>query len=360
MSDIFVVGGGPAGAAVACRLARAGRDVTVFEREKTPAHVVCGEFLSGDALAQLAALGIDVLALGGHTIHRVRMVRGDRVAEASLPFPAAGISRRVLDAALLDTAAAAGARVLRGHAVRSVQGTTLTTHGSGEQRAETLFLATGKHELRGARRISSRPPEAFVGFKTHLLLSAEQTAALDGGVELILFSDAYAGLQIVGADTANLCLVTREERLVRAGGWDGLLADLCSASPHLAHRLHESKAWPRPLAVARVPYGFIHRAPRSETGTFRLGDQMGVIASFTGDGMAIALRTAELAADCYLAAGTARDYHRRARAAIARPIRLASLLYHAGRFPVTQAAMMAFCRVWPGSLALTGMLTRVA
>ncbi len=134
MSGIFVVGGGPAGAAVACRLARAGRAVTVFEREKAPAHVVCGEFLGGDALAQLAALGIDVLALGGRTIHRVRLVRGDRVAEASLPFPAAGISRRVLDSALLGEAEASGARVLRGHAVRGLCDGRLLVAGLGEIR----------------------------------------------------------------------------------------------------------------------------------------------------------------------------------------------------------------------------------
>ncbi len=102
-------------------------------------------------------------------------------------------------------------------------------------------------------------PKLWSAFKTHLRLAAEQATALDGAVELFLFSDGYAGLQMIGAETANLCLLTREERLARTGGWDGLLRDLCSASPHLARRLHDAEAWNRPLAIARVPYGFVHR-----------------------------------------------------------------------------------------------------
>jgi flavin-dependent dehydrogenase len=358
VSGIFVVGGGPAGAALACRLARAGRAVTVFEREQAPAHVVCGEFLGGDALAQLAALGIDVLALGGHKIECLRLVRGNRMAEVLLPFPAAGVSRRALDAALLQAAEAAGANVLRGRPVRRLCEGRIEVAGLGEIEPKALFLATGKHELRGAQRRLTRPPEDLIGFKTHLHLSPDQAAALRGAVELLLFSDSYAGLQMIAADTANLCLLVNKVRLARAGGWDGLLKDLCDSSPHLARRLRGAEAWPRPLAIAQVPYGFVHRARRDD-GVFRLGDQMGVIASFAGDGVAIALRTAELAADCFVAGGSTRDYHRRARAAIAGPIRLSSLLYRGGRVPAVQATMMALAKLSPRMVARAGLMTRV-
>ena len=49
-----------AGCAASIALARKGRVVTLIEREPTPRHKVCGEFLSGEALEDLHALGIDV------------------------------------------------------------------------------------------------------------------------------------------------------------------------------------------------------------------------------------------------------------------------------------------------------------
>ena len=45
-ADHLVIGGGLAGSMVALRLAAAGREVTLLERERTAHHKVCGEFLS--------------------------------------------------------------------------------------------------------------------------------------------------------------------------------------------------------------------------------------------------------------------------------------------------------------------------
>ena len=56
--DVAVAGGGLAGAAAASRLALAGRRVVLFERERGPHDKVCGEFLSGEAAAELTALGL--------------------------------------------------------------------------------------------------------------------------------------------------------------------------------------------------------------------------------------------------------------------------------------------------------------
>ena len=61
--EVLILGGGVAGCATSIALARKGRSVTLIEREPTPRHKVCGEFLSGEALEDLHALGIDVASL---------------------------------------------------------------------------------------------------------------------------------------------------------------------------------------------------------------------------------------------------------------------------------------------------------
>ena len=97
--------------------------VTLIEREPTPRHKVCGEFLSGEALEDLHALGIDVASLGAVPIDYVRLAAARRAAEAPLPFPAASLTRKALDTALIAEAIAAGVRVERGRSVQALSRT---------------------------------------------------------------------------------------------------------------------------------------------------------------------------------------------------------------------------------------------
>src|ERR1700723_2203712 len=65
MRPSLIIGGGPAGAAAAALIAAAGRPVTLLERSAGPTDKLCGDFLSGGAIAALHTLGVDPLAIGG-------------------------------------------------------------------------------------------------------------------------------------------------------------------------------------------------------------------------------------------------------------------------------------------------------
>lgn len=348
MTPQVIAGGGLAGAAAACALARAGQAVTVLERSTGPTDKVCGDFLSSEAQHYLARLGLDAAALGGHPITRVRVVRGAKVAEARLPFSGLGLSRRVLDDAMLRHAEAAGARVRRGVTVERLS-------------AAIGFLATGKHDLRSGGRTLRSPPEELVGFKTYLRLAPAQRDSLADAVELILFVDGYAVLQQVEGGRANLCLLVHRDHLARAGGtWPALLDDLRRISPHLHARLSDAcMLLARPLAIARVPYGFIHRPQRGEA-VFRLGDQACVIPSFAGDGMAMALHSAALAVRCYLNGVAPAEYHRLLRRDVTLPIRRAMALYRIGRWAPGQALLAQALRMSPRLLGQVAAATRIA
>src|SRR6202022_3527040 len=115
--EVLILGGGVAGCAASIALARKGRRVTLIEREPTSRHKVCGEFLSGEALEDLHALGIDVASLGAVPIDYVRLAAARRAAEAPLPFRAASLTRKALETALIAEAVSAGVRVKRGRRV---------------------------------------------------------------------------------------------------------------------------------------------------------------------------------------------------------------------------------------------------
>ena len=344
----LIAGGGVAGAAVACLL---GPDALLVERERMAHDKICGEFISHEAQAYLARLGIDPLALGAARINSVRLVHGGRVAQAALPFQGLGLSRRALDSALLAGAEAAGSTLLRGHAVRSVFAAGLEVEGHGRLSAPTIFLATGKHDLRGARRRLTETPEDLVGLKMYFRLTLNQQAELDGCIEMLLFSSGYAGLQLTEDGIANLCLLLRRTQFQAAGSsWPGVCQFLERASPHLARRLAGAvETLDRPLSIFRVPYGYVHAPGAADwPGLFRLGDQMGVIPSFCGDGISIALHSAFTAVSA-LRDGGAAAYHHRMRRDLRGQIGRAEWLYRAGR--AQPGLAVAAARAWPARSA---------
>jgi 2-polyprenyl-6-methoxyphenol hydroxylase-like FAD-dependent oxidoreductase len=93
--DAAVVGAGPAGAATAILLARAGWSVALIERQTFPRRKVCGECIAASNLALLDALGIgpEFERRAGAELRRVALLRGDDAIVAALPGGEGGLRR---------------------------------------------------------------------------------------------------------------------------------------------------------------------------------------------------------------------------------------------------------------------------
>jgi flavin-dependent dehydrogenase len=361
MAGTLVLGGGLAGPAAAIWLARSGQTVTLWDRERLPAHKICGEFLSWEAQAWLGDLGLDLDALGAVSIDHVRLVTARKAAVGRLGFTARSVTRRTLDAALLDLASAAGATVERGITAREVlpDGSVVAAHAT--VRPDTLFVATGKHNVRGVGRDGAGTLNHQLGFKAYFRLAPAERAALSGHVELILFEGGYAGLQMVERDAANLCFLVSPDRWKRLGGdFAALIADLSAEVPHLAGRL--AGAVPlldKPLAISGVPYGYLHR-PTGAEAAWRLGDQAAVIPSFTGDGMSLALHSARLATTALLTGEGQGGYYRRLAQDMGGAVRRATWLQRASEAQAWRDRAATLLASVPQLLGLGARMTRMS
>lgn len=154
-------------------------------------------------------------------------------------------------------------------------------------------------------------------------------------------------------------LIERRRRFAAlAHTWEALLAAIREESPHLDARLRGAEACSaRPLALSSIPYGYIRR--RAD-GLFRLGDQAAVIPSFAGDGMAIALHSAALAAQTHLAGRDADSFQRRLARDVTPQVLLATGLSHGLVRRPTQVLLAAVARMAPGLVATIAARTRVS
>jgi glycine/D-amino acid oxidase-like deaminating enzyme len=153
--EVLIIGGGVAGCAASIELARKGRSVTLIEREPTPRHKVCGEFLSGDSLEDLHALGIAVTSLGAVPIDYVRLAAARRARRPLCHFQQS--RSRAMRSIQRLSRRPSGVRVEHRRSVQSLSRTSANIWQAklddrATYEAPTVFLATGKHYLRGHNR----------------------------------------------------------------------------------------------------------------------------------------------------------------------------------------------------------------
>lgn len=341
-SDPLIVGGGPAGSAAAITLGAAGVRPVLLEKQRETGDALCGGFLSWRTLETLDRLGIE--ALGGHKIDRLRIFAGRVVGEARLPRPATGISRQRLDTLLLARAQALGAGLERGVSVREWHDGEIETGDGASFRPETLFLASGKHDVRGLGRPRSDADAQTLGIRVRLSANPGLVKEVGSAIELHLFDHGYCGVELQEGGRGNLCLAVRKSRLAESGGDpDRLLAEWAAESPAFAGRLayRESGA----DAVGAIPYGWIAR--QTAPGIFRLGDQAAVIPSLSGEGIGIALASGIMAGKGWMGGESAFAYQARFANTAVRPIGIARWLWHWGERPNTARLLAQGVRYLP-------------
>ncbi len=310
--DVVVIGGGPAGATASLQLARAGYSVCLVERRRFPRETLCGEFLSHEVIGIIRNLGIEseLLLLGPARITRFTLCpdRGPMFSEP-LGFTGYGMKRGAFDQLLLSTAEKNGVKVLQPveaeEVFRSADGFEIQCRmNSATLRLHSrwcigAFGKTSPLDKRLRRRFAGVRTQ-MNGIKFHM--PADALVGIDED-EIRIFTGPgmYCGVNHVDNGFATICFLER-----RSG--DNLpprarLRELMAANRHFAYVMGRS-------AIAEVGdapiYGagniFFGTRNLVEHGMFMVGDAGRVISPLAGDGISMAMQSAQLLGRLFLEA----------------------------------------------------------
>jgi len=311
--DALVVGGGPAGAAAAARLAARGFTTIVVDRATFPRDKVCGDFVGPAALAELADLGVTgteafaaTNTIGECALH----VDGNQLGVLAIPqvggLPAYGrvIPRRYLDAWILNTARHAGATVLDGRKVTAIErapdAVTVRGHsaaGPWQLRTRLLVGADGSNSIIARALRGAVPPrqDRIVAVRAYF----DDVDGPAGQADVCLCSDSfpgYAWLFPCGGGQANVGVGMLVSTYPQAGrNLRDLLLRLIAEDASMQRRLRGARMDGRVLGCPLTTYN--PRLPLTGDRVMLVGDAAGLINPLNGEGIQYALHSARWAAD---------------------------------------------------------------
>ena len=310
-AEVIVVGGGPAGSAIAYFLARAGCDVLLLDRATFPRDKPCSEYLSPQASRLLLEMGaLDQLErapsarLTGMRVHAPdgATFQGSFTAGTGYtPFREYGLAvrRPILDAVLLSRARHAGARVREGVDVRD-----LVRDANGRVAGVAARMDDNLTTLRAALVIGADGLRSVVARRAMLgahgrwprrlaLVRHYHGITHDAPVgDMHVFDGGYAGFAPVGDGLTNVAVVipTRYSREL-GNDRDAIMTSLLTSQRSVAERL--AGAEPATPARAVGPFNW-HARKAWAPGVALVGDAADFFDPFTGEGMYAAMRGAEL------------------------------------------------------------------
>lgn len=358
--DALVIGGGLAGSSTALQLARRGHEVALLEKDTFPRHKLCGEFLSPEAQSALRGLGVLEAAreAGAHPVDRAELSGPDgTVTGHPLPGTALGLSRYRLDRLLFRRACQAGVDGRSGTKATDVNGSLgdgfAVTAGGDTLTGRMVLGAYGRRGVldRTLNRSFLDEPSPYVAFKAHY---GGPPSPSPGTIEIHAAPGGYCGIGPVEDGRRNVCWIGRIDALKAAGGTpDTMLSEVLCQNPVLDDRLSAlTRVSDRFEAVSQVPL----MPKRQFVGDVcMIGDAAGMIAPLCGDGMAMALDTADLVvplADRFLSGALSASafrstYRRRWRSSFGRRLRLGRWVHAAAFRPWATSTLLRACRLLP-------------
>jgi len=272
-TDVFVIGGGPAGLAAAIAARRHGFRVTLADCSAPPIDKACGEGIMPDGIAAARALGIDLNLAGGVPFRGIRFREGQTSVEAAFPHGCGlGIRRTALHRLMVDCAAAAGVGLVWNARVTGLAEGGVIADGR-LVRARWVVGADGGQSpvRRWAGLDASHRDSVRYGFRRHYrVASANDLMEIHWGESCQLY------ITPVGASEICVVFISRDPQL--------RLDDALPQFPDVARRV----ATAGPSTLERGGISASRRLKAVWRGNVALvGDASGSVDAITGEGLCL-------------------------------------------------------------------------
>ena len=290
---VIIVGGGLAGLACAIHLSKFKIKVLVIEKNTYPKHKVCGEYISNEVLPYLNFLGIDVYKKGAKSIINFELsTTKNRAVKSKLPLGGFGISRYCLDETLAKKVLENGIEILQ-DSVEDIQFLnevfSVKTKNSKLFQAKLVIGAYGKRanlDVKLKRQfIKKKSP--FLAVKTHV-----KGDFPDDLVALHNFKGGYCGVSKVENNNINICYITNYDAFKKHKDIEAFQQDILYKNKHIKSVFENSTpVFNAPLSISQI--SFLNKKP-VENHVLMCGDTAGIIHPLAGNGMSIAIRSAQM------------------------------------------------------------------
>ena len=282
-TDVFIVGGGPAGLATGIAIRRRGLRVRVADPLQPPIDKACGEGLMPNTVASLKKLGVRLCAGAAIPFRGIRFINeGVAAGGAFSESYGLGIRRTILHQALVERAVEVGVQCLWGARVTRIAKGRVWL-GSRIVRCRWIIAADGQNSQvrKWAGLDRGQPQDTRYGFRQHFRVSPWTNF-----VEVHWGSNCQIVVTPVRPDEVCLVVTSRSPRI--------RLKEALTQFPEIARRLDSTSAITKDLGAisALRVLRTVCRGPVA-----LVGDASGSVDSLTGEGLGLALRQAEVLAE---------------------------------------------------------------
>lgn len=295
--QVVIVGGGLAGLVCALHLAQEGIRPLVIEKNQYPFHRVCGEYISNEVIPYLESLTAFPASLSPARISRFQLTSTwGNSAELPLDLGGFGISRYAFDHYLYTLASQRGVSFRLGEEVNRIQfkGNDFRVELPAEVlSADVVVGSFGKRSRldKELNRLFVGRSSPYVGVKYHLRFPKLPHEL----ISLHNFDRGYAGISAVEDNRVNFCYLTHRDQVRAHGNLKALEGAVLCRNPHLREIFEEAEfLFDKPEVINEI--SFETKSP-VESHILMTGDAAGMIAPLCGNGMAMAIHSAKLAAE---------------------------------------------------------------
>lgn len=300
MVDVLIVGGGLAGLISSIVLSRSGLEVMLIERKKYPFHKVCGEYVSNETLPFLEKHDLFPSDLSPARLETllISSTKGNSFS-TSLDLGGFGVSRYEYDHWLADKARTSGVKVIEETAVTDIQFQSehfaVSTNKGTDLKARIVIGAHGKRSKidQNLNRPFLEGRYPYVGVKYHVKGDLDQNT-----VALHNFVGGYCGVSSIEADKFNICYLTHRDQLKQHGSIEELEKNVLMRNPLLKSIFLNSEfLLDKPEVINEISF---EKKEAVYNHVLMTGDSAGMITPLCGNGMAMAIHSAKLLAECII------------------------------------------------------------